>query len=257
MRTLLTTLPLAMLFLLAAALPLSHAAFTVLNINTTVTLNTNTSAQVIDIIKVSISNTSIQQYNTDRVALNLSISQWQNIIGPALIEHIVNLKGTIYDFNFLPGPIVYTSGIPTAFLVLSYYVSNVTTSNQTGPRLYVYMLNNSVFNFQHAESGPVLGPNTTLTVILPQGSRISSVYPIPDVPAYGFEQKYSNVTEISWNADEPLAQFVLTYTVQQSLQSEVITFFDQLYGRLGSFSYVIIIVAIALFIIYTYLKAGK
>lgn len=247
----------ALLLVLFAGVQASHAAFTVLNINTTVTLNQNTSATVTDIIKLSVNGTSVQEYSTDRVALNLSLSQWQNIIGPSLIEHIVNPKGAIYNFNFLPGPLVNESGNKIAYLTLAYSVENVTTVNQTGPRSFVYQFNDNVFNFQHAESGAILGTNTTLTIILPSGSQINEVRPLPDLPALGYEQSYKNATKLVWDSDEPLSQFQLTYTVQQSLQSEVTSFFSQLYSKLGAFSYVIIIVAIVLFVVYTYLKIAK
>ena len=241
-----------------AFLPGAHAGYTVIGINTTVTLNQNTSASVSDILKVSVSNDSISQYSQDRLALNLTLSQWQNLIGPALVEHIINPTGSVYHFNFLPGPLLDVGGgNKVAYLYLSYYVSNVTRVNQTAPRVFYYTFQNSVFNFEHAASGPVLGQNTTLTIMIPGGSKVVSVYPPPDSPASGFVSNYRNVTTFSWYSNEPLSKFTLTYEVQQSLQGEVVAFFGQVYSYLGGFIYVIIAVAIVVFIIYTYRKANK
>lgn len=249
--------------LLAALLPMllalanvSHASYIVNYINTTVSLNPNQSAQVTESLKVSVSNESVQQYTTDRLALNLTLSQWQNIIGPSLVQHIINPKRGIYDFNFLPGPLINSPNGKIAYLLMSYSVSNVTTANETGPRTFLYRFNNNVFNFQHGQSGAVLGENTTLTILLPTGASITNIYPIPDSPSLGFVSAYKNATKVSWNADEPLSQFTLTFTEQESLESEVVSFFASVYDYLGGFTYVIIAAVIAVVIIYTYLKAG-
>jgi hypothetical protein len=250
----------ALLGLLFAALlivPISHASYTVTAINTTVTLNQNTSAQVIEIFNIDVSNQSVNQYTADRLALNLTLSQWQSLIGPQLVEHIVNPRGSIYDFDFLPGPLTTSNNGKVADLVLSYSVTNVTTVTQTGPRNFLYSFDNDVFNFQNAVSGAVLGDNTTLNMVLPEGSRIVKISPNPDYPAFGFTQNYRNVTYFSWNSDESLSSFTLNYVLQESLEQEVVNFFDSVYDVLGAFAYILIIVAIALLILYTYLKAGK
>jgi hypothetical protein len=247
------------LFLLSFLLlvPLSHADYIVTGINTTMSLNLNASAQVVEIFKVSVTNTSVSQYTTDRLALNFTLSQWQNIIGPSLVEHIVNPRGSVYNFNFIPGPITSSNNGKLATLILSYTASNVTTVNQTGPRVFLYKFNNAVLNYQNAESGEVLGQNTSLTIILPPNSRILTAFPNPDFPVLGFTKNYQNVTTLSWSSDEPLSKFTLNYDVQQSLQNEVTEFFSSAYGYLGNFIYLIIIVVIALIIFYAYLKSEK
>jgi hypothetical protein len=246
-----------LLFLALLIVPLSHASYIVTSINTTVTLNQNTSGQVIEIFKVSVSNASVSQYTADRLALNLTLSQWQSLIGPQLVENIVNPRGSIYDFDFLPGPLAPSQNGKVADLVLSYSVTNVTTVTQTGPRTFLYDFDNSVFNFQNAISGPVLGDNTTLNIIIPQGARIIKISPNPDFPAYGFTQNYRNATYFSWDSDESLGAFTFNYVLEESLEQEVVTFFQGVYNTLGAFAYILIILAVALFIAYTYLKAGK
>lgn len=56
---------------------------------------------------------------------------------------------------------------------------------------------------------------------------------------------------------EPLSKFTLTFTTQQSIQGEVLSFFAAAYAFLGIFTYVIIIVIVLFFILYTYLKVEK
>ncbi|MGC8571945.1 MAG: hypothetical protein ACP5RI_03340 [Candidatus Micrarchaeia archaeon] len=244
----------SLLFLTMLIFANANASYTVLSLNTTVTLNTNTSAYVTEVLKVAVSNVSAAQYTASRLALNLTISNWRNMIGPILTQHIMNPKGSIYDFNFLPGPLISTNNGKIAYIRMNYYVSNVTTVKAIGPRRYEYTFNKNVFNFESAESGVVLGPNTTLTIILPKNSQIISVYPLPDSPSLGNANNYRNVTQISWYENEPLSTFTLVYVVTDSLQDEVINFFVSIYNYLGIYLYVLIALFIILFIIYIYLK---
>jgi hypothetical protein len=247
------------LALLAVALCATFVSgnIVVTNLNTTVALNTNGSAQVTEITTISISNLSVAQYTADRLALNLTVSQWQNLIGPSLVEHIVSARGITSNFRFLPGPANNSQNGKTAELLLSYSVTNVTRYNETGPRTFLYSFNNGVFNFQHAESGQVLGENTTLTVVLPQGAKIASVYPLPDSPSFPVGTGFGNSTRLSWSADEPLSKFTLTFTVQESLEQEVAGFFNSIYKYYGGLLLVLGIGVIAFFITYTYLRTAK
>ena len=70
--------------IIVLAAPIASASYTVKNLNVTMTLNPNTSAHVIETLQVVISNASVSQYSTNRVALNLTLSNWQALIGPLL-----------------------------------------------------------------------------------------------------------------------------------------------------------------------------
>lgn len=245
----------AALLLLAAMQGYSYASYTVTHLNTTVTLNTNTSAQVTEVLTLYVSNSSVSQYQGDRIALNLTLSTWQGLVGPLLVQHIINPKSGVYNFKYLPGPLIpqYDGGF--AKLIMSYYVNNVTTVKQTAPRQFVYTFNKNVFNFEHAVSGEVLPSNTTLTIIIPNGAKISTVYPIPDAPVANFTTGYSNTTRFSWFDGEPLSKFTFIFIIHQSLSQEVEAFFAGTYNALGIFSYVMIGIIIAVFIAYAYLKS--
>ncbi len=57
----------------------ASASYTVQNLNVTMALKTNTSAQVSEVLKVLVSNASVSQYSTNRLALNLTLSNWQTL----------------------------------------------------------------------------------------------------------------------------------------------------------------------------------
>ncbi len=243
---------LAMLFM-----QLSYGSYAVTNLNTTVILNANSSASVKEVLSVLVSNESIKQYSTDRVALNLTLSEWQSLIGPMLTQHIINPKLGVYNFRMLPGPVIKNQNGGEAYIIMSYNVANVTKVTQAGPRSYSYSFNPSVLNFEHGASGEVLPANTTLNIVIPQGAAITSIYPVPDSPASGITNNYENVSEVSWFYGEPLSKFTLTFTITESLQQEVSKAFEGIYHYLGIFSYIIIALVILLFVIYAYVKAGR
>lgn len=234
------------------------AAYTVTNINTTVVLNQNTTAKVTEEITVHINNASVAQYTIDRSGLNLTLSNWQSIIGPQLIPHIINEKTGIYDFNLLPGPVTYNAigNNDSAVLYMSYHVNNATFVNMTGPRRYLYRFNPTILNFAHGISGEVLAANTRFNIIIPNGSSIISVYPLPDYPTL-VTQNMSNVTRLTWENAEPLYDFKLVFVLNTSLMSEVVAFFGSIYSALGVITYLIIGAAVVLLVIYTYLKTER
>ncbi len=241
--------------LLSFSIITANASFTVTHLNTTVTLNKNTSAKVTEVINIKISNESLKQYQLDRVALNLKLEEWQSLIGPTLVQHIINTRFGVSNFSFIPGPVSIQNGSNVAQLYLNYEVLNVTTVKQIAPRAFLYKFNSTVFNFEHGVSGEILPPNTTLTINLPDGTRNISVYPIPDLPANGLADKFNNITSLSWDNGEPLSKFSLNFELNENMQTEVLSFFTRIYDYLGYTSYIIIILIILLFIFYTYFKA--
>jgi hypothetical protein len=235
-------------------LPAPSASYTVTHLNVTLTLEKNTSAVVTELLTVELSNNSVGQYLTNRVALNLTLSDWQELMGPLLVQHIINPSTSVHNFKLLPGGVMNDNGINTAYMIMSYTVSNVTSMNQTAPRTFVYNFNPYVFNFEHGASGQVLNPNTTLSIILPKGATIESAYPLPDYPPSAFANNYKNTTEISWLYSEPLSKFNLTFVITESIQTEVTEFFIGTYHTLGAFTYVIVAIAVLLVFLYSYLR---
>ncbi len=233
------------------------ASYTVQNLNVTLTLKPNTSAQVTEVLKILVSNTSVSQYSTNREAFNLTLTNWQNLIGPMLVQHIINSNESLYNFKLFPGPITTKYGQSTANITMTYIVPNVTSVNETSPRQFLYTFNPRVLNFDHGVSGEVLIGNTTFTLIIPPGAIIESAYPRPDLPPYAALSNYRNISSVSWVYGEPLSKFSFAFLVQQSIQGEVASFFRSVYDIFGIFSYIIIAAAVVLFIIYTYYRASR
>jgi hypothetical protein len=232
-----------------------NAYFNVTYINTTVILNSNNSAHVVESLNLFISNSSINQYLQDRPAINLSLSDWQTALGTSyLVEHILNPKSSVYAFTFLPGPISYSGTDGNAQLTMSYYVNNVTTVQEIAPRKFQYTFNNSVFNFAHAASGATLPQIARLNIITPQNSQIVSINPVPDYPKISFVSNYTGSTTFSWYGGTLLSSFTLSYIITQSPGQEVLNYFSNVYANYTYLIYALIGILVLAVAIYLYIK---
>ncbi len=235
------------------------AYFNVTYLNTTVFLNKNTSAYVVETLTLYVSNSSINQYILDTRAINLTLSDWQNAINTnLLVEHILNPKSNLYDFKFSPGALAVYGNYGYAQLEMSYYVANVTTVKNIGPRKFEYTFDDNVFNFQHSASGQILPQNAQLNMIVPKGAQIVNVYPPPNLPnKFGILVNYTNVTKLSWYSGEPLSSFNFTFIITESPGQEVFNFFNRIYTQYEYLIYAVVILVIILIISYLYIKTTR
>lgn len=243
------------IFLLAGAMLQTslHAFINATYLSTTVTLTNSTDAHVFETINLDISNSSVAQYNQARQAVNLSLDSWRQVIGSQLlVQHI--LKGGIYNFTYLPGPLTITSTSGgSAVLTMSYNVKNVSTSVNIAPRQFEYSMNDSIFNFMHTASGQALFKNSRLTIIVPDDADILAVYPAPDSPQVNNLGKYANST-FSWFLGEPLQKFSLVYTITQTPQQEVLGYLKNIYANYRDILFATLGVLLIVGIAYIYFK---
>ncbi|MEM3839219.1 MAG: hypothetical protein QXF01_01430, partial [Candidatus Micrarchaeaceae archaeon] len=110
MRTKRLYIALVAAFFMLPLLGSASAYYNLTAINTTVLLNSSTGAHVTETYSIFISNSSISQYEASRGAYNLSISDWQRILGtPLLTEHIINPRAGVENITLLPVAPVLTS----------------------------------------------------------------------------------------------------------------------------------------------------
>ncbi len=234
----------------------ANAYFNVTYLNTTAILYQNTSAHVIESFTVFMSNSSIAQYNQDRRAINLTLSEWQHALSTSLLmEHIINPRGSVHDVTFLPGPIGYTNNYGgTAIITLDYWVNNVTTVQNIAPREFEYTFNDSVLNFQHTSSGEQLPTGARFNIIIPKGTDAISVYPSPDFPNPSFTGNYTGHELFSWFESEPLNKFTFSYIQQQSMEAEVVAYFNGIYYGYTLEIYAVLAVVVIALGTYAYTK---
>jgi hypothetical protein len=246
------------LLVLAVASTQVGAYFNATYLATTVFLTNSTTAHVVESTQLLISNDSMATYNQYRQAFDLSLDDWRRAIdSPFLRQHVLNPKGSISNFTFLPGPIVPT-GITGGYasLTMSYDASNVTDVMAVAPRKFEYTFNSSAFNFLHTASGQSLLGNARLTFTLPVGTEIIAVYPLPDYPQPNSVGKY-NSTTFSWFSGEPLQQFSFTYLMTETPQQEVLQYFSELYSNYTMEIYGIVALIIVSIATYIYIKVFR
>lgn len=241
------------IFLAFALLPFSFAYFNVTHLTTVVYLSNTTSAKVEETLTVYMSNSSIPYYNTYRSAANQTLSIWGKLLDTNLLtEHILNPKSSIANFTFLPGPAISNGNGATANIQMFYVALNVCNVEEIAPRLFKYTFNDTSFNFEHTASGPALFPNTTLEMVLPKGAKLVAIYPSPDYPV-----DYKNASALYWFEGEPLNKFVLSYTLTESLQEEVVRFFATLYPKHALLLFIVIFLIILGVIAYIHDRLQK
>ncbi|MGC8479830.1 MAG: hypothetical protein ACP5M9_04165 [Candidatus Micrarchaeia archaeon] len=223
----------------------AYAYYNITNVNTTIILNSNQSARVVELFTVYVSNSSIASYQQSKDAIGITLSDWQKIIyGGGLVQHIYGSGSSFYNFEFLPGPIVNVPGGGYATLTMNYYIKNATTVKNIAPRKFEYTLNDSIFNFQEEQSGQILPTNIRLNIIMPTGAKITTIYPLPDYPKPNLIDNYTNDTEFSWFTGEPLSQFAFQYVITESPEAEVVSYFQGIYTKYNIEIYLIIVAAI-------------
>jgi len=232
------------------------ASLNVSSLNTTVILNKSTTAEVVETFLINITNSSVGTYLQDRQAINLTLTDWRNVLHTnLLIEHIINPNSSIADFSFLPGPIItQNGGNGQAILTMRYIVYNISTVQNVGPRKFDYIFNSAALNFEHTASGESLPQNARFNIIIPKGTELVSIYPEPDYPYPNFVGTYNNVTVFSWYQSEPLSKFTFSYLVTESLQDEVTNYFTSLYANYSQQIYLLIIILVGVLSVFVYVK---
>lgn len=253
---------LALAAFIFAAVMLQHGAqayFNATYLTTTVYLGNTTTAHVVETISLYVSNSSVATYNQDRQAVNLTLNGWQQVVGSSLFaEHIFNPRGSISNFTYLPGPLVpSSSGGGYATLTMSYHSVNVTSVVNIAPRKFEYRFNSTVFSFLHTAGGQSLFPASRLNIIIPAGASLVSVYPAPDAPQPNALGGYGNATTFSWNSGEPLQKFTFAYTIMQTPQQEVVSYFSGLYRNYTVAFYALAAFVAAAIVAYIYFKTFR
>ncbi len=260
------------LFSLLVLLGNVNAYYNVTFINTTVVLNSNTSAHIVETFDVFVSNSSVQQYTQNRNSIGLTLTDWQKTLYTTkLVQHIINPKHSTYGFTFLPGPLTLQANgsQPTMItpgpisqqgnggetvLTMSYYVNNVTDVKTIAPREFEYTFNDSVLNFVNTINGQALPQYSRLNIIIPEDSQLVKVYPLPDYPSPSFLGNYKNFTSFSWYSQEPLSQFSFSFISKESLQNEVVGYFSGIYYHEQNLIYFVLLAGILISVVYIYLK---
>jgi len=235
----------AVLFL-ALILPLASAAFEQVSHNVHFSLQEDGSARVLETYQLFMDSNQSSHFYDSVMSLN-DISAWKNVTSLENLRIHVDTKfAEVSNVRIRAqrrqGCNPWT-GTCYGTVHVEYEVYNLEPGSfmsviSSKPRTYSYSLNSRALSFETSAQGDVLLPlGTELTITLPTDSVITNLNPFPeyfsktDLPLTG-------VTELKWTGPVVLARFDLGFTLESSLESEMITFFrdaqSNIAGLMGS-----------------------
>lgn len=245
----------------------SFASFQMQSIDIRVYIQEDGSAKVIEEFSIYVQgqdSINIYEESVSTLSRNNIQSWFYKLQLPNLIYHIGGQDVNIENLIILPEPIqrVYNDGYTT--ISISYDVlspTKVTTLNNTQesglfilknikPRTTQYSLNRYAFLDTNENGDLILPSNTKLTFLLPEKSKISNVYPLPDALKDTLPPFYSST--LSWSKPI-LPKFVLEFEIEKTLEYEITEFFYSLQHKItelikGSEGIPIILIVITILI---------
>ncbi len=259
---------LALLLLSAAALAANVTGFEDAGFAVTVTVNKDGSAHVEEQVQMIVSPAMVDLYKESLRSTRLTIDDWRRTTGSLNLRYHV-LGGNVTPLNtyIFPRPLQRFTYVETslATITVEYDTSGpIFTTRELGPRLTAYSLIPDTLSFENAPEGQILPENAVLTIIIPPSSTVdlSRTFPRPTSPA---GSAVSTASAYTWNATGgaiPLTPLEFTFNTEQSLDSEVSTFFsgvqmkatELLLSNYGLLAGVIVIILALLFFV---LKQSK
>ena len=260
----------------------SFAEFEIKSIDVNIKMKEDGSAEVKEVI-------SIYLFGAESKSLYLSgmqnneFSFWSSLLNlPGFRTHTNPLVADVKDFKIIPQQISKCSNtynycigeIYFEYKTYPYYNKSngqlipgtgFFSSEQYKPRTTKFIANPAAFSFESTEVEHVqrIGEGTTLTITLPEGSKVLELSPLPK-DLEGINLPTSDYNVFSWS-ETLLVKFTFIYEYEKGLDDEMVAFFSDtyaslktvLFGREGIPILVLIIILVSFYIILTSLKSVK
>ena len=228
----------------------ASANFILQSISVTIEAQKNGDAHIVEKISMFLdSQDSVDLYKS---SLGISdIASWRSRIGLSDIRfHVSTAEVGIVNLRIKPQPVERCStfdGTCWATMILDYTATPLYNKteriNTTGvffleqgrPRTTRYSINPQAISLKRTDSGDILlDPYVTLTIIIPSDSVVESLQPIPSDLADTVQPPFKGVSTFTWK-NAILPKFELVFTREDTLESEIIQFFNNYSNRLTSF----------------------
>lgn len=261
---------------------LSLAEFEIKSIDVTVKMNDDGSAEVKESIQLYLFGAESKSLYLTGMQNN-EFSFWSNLLNlPGFRTHTNPLVVDVKDFKIIPQQVAkcsntYNYCIGEIYFEYKGYPYYNKSSGQiipgTGffsfddykPRTTKFIVNPNAFSFESTEVEHVqsIGEDTTLTIILPKGSKVLELSPMPK-DLEGINIPTSDYTTFSWS-ETLLVKFTFVYEYEKGLDDEMVVFFSDtysslktvLFGREGIPMLILIIILVSFYIALTSLKSAK
>jgi len=231
------------------------------------------SGHVIETITLYVDGEESMQTYSDYLSYGSNdIVDWQGVLGVSdLRYHIGGSNVIIEDLVITAGPFYSLNDYAKTALVdirLDYNVKGPIDDDPTTDLFYVeqikprtkqYTFNKKSLLFEQDSGDVILPPLTKFKIILPSNVLITNVKPIP-VNFEGTVPYYDQST-LEWKTVR-LTEFTLIYEKEESLESEIVKFFDDFVQNIvillrGPEGIAIILLVITLVVTLVYLQKVK
>lgn len=266
----------AFIVFLMLILSTASAGFELKSLHVTITVNPDGSAYVEEKIYLFLTSPDDVELYESGMSIN-DLATWKERIGLGDIRyHIGTATVDVRNIRIRPQPVEKCStvtGACFATLMFDYGASpftiNGTPVEGTGlfimekfkPRTTRYTLNPKSLSFEVTADGDiVLQKNVVLTIILPQDAKNIYAQPIPK-DLIDSRPPFKGISTFSWE-NTILPKFEFSYEREESLESEVLQFFQSaqqhvssiIFGPEGAAAILILLIVV---VSYVYLSRAK
>lgn len=269
-------------FILLLFILSSFAEFEIKSIDVNVKMNEDGSAEVKEVIDIYLFGAESKSLYLTGMQNN-EFSFWSNLLNlPSFRTHTNPLVVDVKDFKIVPQQIAKCSNtynycigeIYFEYKASPYYNKSsgqiipgtgLFSYEQYKPRTTKFTVNPDAFSFESTEVEHVqrIGEDTTLTITLPEGSKVLELSPLPK-ELEGINLPTSDYSVFSWS-ETLLVKFTFIYEYEKGLDDEMVVFFSDtytslktmLFGREGIPILVLIIILVSFYIVLTSLKSAK
>lgn len=246
-----------LLLSLLAFFGLPLGAFELRSLSVGITMNADGSAHVEESIQVFITGAQSRQVYEDSKFYN-DLSTWRDRLGLAEIrQHVSRAEADIVRFRIRPDPVERCNALlATCFATITFDYDALAASpkaNQSGlvivqnykPRTSLYLLNPQALSFETSKGGDIIIPKgTSLSIAIPQDSKKIFFSRAPDNlrdsqddflrdSHDGVKYYAGSARSFEW-ADQTLSQFEFSFEREESLETEVLQFFQSMQQRISS-----------------------
>lgn len=266
----------AVLLLFLLFVSIAHPEFTIKSVDVTINMDEDGSANVQEVVKFYVGGQEAQANYVSGLSNN-ELSFWSSTTElPDLRAHLNSEVVNVQNFRIIPQPMKNCNPVTNICLgeismnydALPYYNINsgeiientgLFSADNYKPRTTKFLVNPDALFFETAEVEHIIRLNsyTTLTINLPEGSKVLEVSPVPDdLEDISFPNDLNSYT---WK-NTLLVKFSFIYETEQGLDEEVLNFFSDLYGNLDSLVFgpeglSIIVILLILFAFYVALTS--
>lgn len=264
---------------LLLVLSLAYPIFEIKSVNVEIDMNKDGSAKVYETVKFYVKGESSQaKYKAGLVSNDLSF--WTSTTGLSdLRVHLNSEVVNIQNFRIVPENLINCEDIFQICMgeinmdydALPYYDINTKeiikgtglfSMDDYKPRTTKFSLNSDALFFETAEVEYIIRLNsyTTLTINLPEGSKVLDVSPLPE--DLGDVKFPTTINVFTWK-NALLVKFSFIYEIEKGLDEEVLDYFYGLYSNFdflmfGPEGFPTVVIIFILFIFYIALTSmGK